>query len=91
MMLIRRRPVPLVSGKKRRFKEESNDHLKSLLPGLNLGGNEKKKSQTQSEVQGLPAMLGRNRRDITMHTGHIHWFKNDPDHENTVKANKLST
>lgn len=41
MMLIRR-PVPLVPGKKGRFGEQTNVHLKSLLPGLNLRENERK-------------------------------------------------
>lgn len=40
MMLIR--PVSLVLQKKGICKEESNGHLKSLLPGLNLSKNERK-------------------------------------------------
>lgn len=42
MMLVRRRLVPLVPRKKGRFEEETSGDLRSPLPGLNLGENERR-------------------------------------------------
>lgn len=54
MMLNRNRTIPLVSRKKGRFEEYINDNLRSSLPSLNLGENDRKSHECNQNFRDFP-------------------------------------